>query len=134
MAMTRMQPAIPITVIDRIARLAARRSSGTRTACGAVRPRCLRFSSAARPGRWRSLATRAATVRKALAARLGLADVPQWHSQRDKLAEFAGLAVAGHRQPRQIRPGCRADGARRRRRSSLPAAAARRRCRTSRTR
>ncbi|TIV46791.1 MAG: 3-carboxy-cis,cis-muconate cycloisomerase, partial [Mesorhizobium sp.] len=29
-------------------------------------------------------------VRAALAAKLGLADAPQWHSQRDALAEFAG--------------------------------------------
>src|SRR5690606_17758310 len=30
-------------------------------------------------------------VRRAIAAELGLADQPQWQSQRDRLAEFSGL-------------------------------------------
>ncbi|MCX8998201.1 3-carboxy-cis,cis-muconate cycloisomerase [Rhizobiaceae bacterium BDR2-2] len=87
---TRMQAAIPITAADRVAawraplersrqRLAAFRRDGF----------AVQFGGAA--GTLEKLAGRGAQVRAALAARLGLADRPQWQSQRDTLAEFAGL-------------------------------------------
>ena len=88
MAYTRMQPAIPITAGDRIeswraplsrhrARLAALRSSLL----------VIQFGGAA--GTLERLGGNAATIREALAEELGLGDAPQWHSQRDRIAEFA---------------------------------------------
>ncbi len=46
-------------------------------------------SSAARRERWRSSATRPPRCAKSLAEELGLGDAPQWHSQRDRIAELA---------------------------------------------
>ena len=90
MAMTRMQPAIPITVIDRIrAWKVPLERHQSRLAEQSGRLLAIQFGGAA--GTLEKLGDKAATVRAALAARLGLADVPQWHSQRDALAEFAGL-------------------------------------------
>ncbi|WP_292580394.1 lyase family protein, partial [Mesorhizobium sp.] len=40
-------------------------------------------------GTLEKLGDKASAVRAALAAKLGLADAPQWHSRRDALAEFA---------------------------------------------
>ena len=110
-AMTRMQPAIPITVIRSHRSLAGAARATPVTPCGTVRPPAGRCNSAARrdPGKVGRQGPRRCA--QALAARLGLADAPQWHSQRDGLADFAGLALAGDRQPRQVRPGYRADGA-----------------------
>ncbi len=90
MGYTRMQAAIAITAGDRIsswkeplerhhARLAAFSKSGF----------ALQFGGAA--GTLEKLADKGPAVRAALAARLDLADQPQWHSQRDGLAEFAAL-------------------------------------------
>jgi len=86
---TRMQPAIPILVADRIAtwrqplerhrELLKERSA---------RLLAVQFGGAA--GTLDKLGDKAAAVRKGLAERLGLADAPQWHSQRDALADFAG--------------------------------------------
>lgn len=49
----------------------------------------VQFGGAA--GTLEKLGDKAAAVRAALAARLGLADAPQWHSQRDRLADFANV-------------------------------------------
>ncbi|WP_434723451.1 3-carboxy-cis,cis-muconate cycloisomerase [Mesorhizobium sp. RIZ17] len=89
MAMTRMQPAIPITVRDRIVSWRApleRHQERLKELSG--RLLVLQFGGAA--GTLEKLGDKAATVRAALAAKLGLGDAPQWHSQRDALAELAG--------------------------------------------
>jgi 3-carboxy-cis,cis-muconate cycloisomerase len=49
----------------------------------------LQFGGAA--GTLDKLGAKAAAVRSTLASALGLADVPQWQSQRDRLADFAGI-------------------------------------------
>ncbi|WP_027167675.1 3-carboxy-cis,cis-muconate cycloisomerase [Mesorhizobium sp. WSM3224] len=89
MAMTRMQPAIPITAADRIVSWRAplgRHQERLKEL--SVRLLAVQFGGAA--GTLEKLGDSAAAVRAALAAKLGLADAPQWHSQRDALAEFAG--------------------------------------------
>ena len=48
----------------------------------------VQFGGAA--GTLEKLGDKGPAVRAALAAKLGLGDAPQWHSQRDALAEFAG--------------------------------------------
>lgn len=89
-AMTRMQPAIVISVGDRIvawrapiergrARLATFRQTGLP----------VQFGGAA--GTLDQLGGGASSIRTALAAELGLADAPQWHNQRDRLAELASI-------------------------------------------
>ncbi|TIR21543.1 MAG: 3-carboxy-cis,cis-muconate cycloisomerase [Mesorhizobium sp.] len=88
MAMTRMQPAIPITVTNRTASWRApleRHQQRLAEISGGLL--ALQFGGAA--GTLEKLGDKAAAVRAALAAKLGLADAPQWHSQRDALAEFA---------------------------------------------
>ncbi|AZO12117.1 MULTISPECIES: 3-carboxy-cis,cis-muconate cycloisomerase [unclassified Mesorhizobium] len=88
MAVTRMQPAIPITVADRISCWRApleRHQQRFQEQAG--RLLVVQFGGAA--GTLDKLGNKAPAVRAALAARLGLADGPQWHSQRDALAEFA---------------------------------------------
>jgi 3-carboxy-cis,cis-muconate cycloisomerase len=87
--MTRMQPAVPIHVSDRIA--AWRRPlerHRDRLAELSGRLFVVQFGGAA--GTLDRLGERAGDVRRTLAAKLGLADSPQWHAQRDALAEFAG--------------------------------------------
>jgi len=90
MGHTRMQAAIPITVSDRIRawrepltrhrqRLDAFSENGF----------AVQFGGAA--GTLEKFGDKAAEVRKALAWELFLTDVPQWQSQRDRLAEFAGI-------------------------------------------
>ncbi|BCM20626.1 3-carboxy-cis,cis-muconate cycloisomerase [Mesorhizobium sp. J8] len=88
-AMTRMQPAISIAAADRIAswRMPLERNQ-QRLKEQAGRLVVVQFGGAA--GTLDKLGDKAAAVRAALAAKLGLADAPQWHSQRDALAEFAG--------------------------------------------
>lgn len=87
---TRMQPAIPIKVSDRIRswrdplirhrdRLAALSQSLFN----------VQFGGAA--GTLDKLGDKADAVRTALAKALELGDSPQWQSQRDRLAEFANL-------------------------------------------
>ncbi len=87
---TRMQAAIPITVSDRISswrapleRHHARLAALDETAFA------LQFGGAA--GTLEKFGDRGPALRSALAAALGLADRPQWQSQRDGLAEIAGL-------------------------------------------
>ena len=53
-------------------------------------PRLLVVQFGGAAGTLEKLGDKGPAVRAALAARLGLADAPQWHSQRDTLAEFAG--------------------------------------------
>ncbi|RWX80930.1 3-carboxy-cis,cis-muconate cycloisomerase [Neorhizobium lilium] len=90
MGYTRMQAAIPVTVSDRIrawqeplARHRQRLEAFERH--GFV----LQFGGAA--GTLDKLGDKAASVRAALAWALDLSDAPQWQSQRDRLAEFAGI-------------------------------------------
>ena len=88
-AMTRMQPAIPIKVSDRIASWRApleRHQQRLKDQSG--RLLVVQFGGAA--GTLEKLGDKGAAVRTALAIRLGLGDSAQWHSQRDALAEFAG--------------------------------------------
>ena len=88
MAHTRMQPAIPIRVADRIESWRApilrhlERLDAVRQSIAVVQ-----FGGAA--GTLDALGGKGPAVRAALAARVGLADAPQWHSQRDRIAELA---------------------------------------------
>ncbi|MGE0280646.1 MAG: 3-carboxy-cis,cis-muconate cycloisomerase [Rhizobiaceae bacterium] len=90
MARTRMQPAIEITAVDRI--------HAWREPLGRIRDDlnhwrrdslAIQFGGAA--GTLEKLDERAAAVRAALARVLDLADAPQWHSQRDRIAGLAGI-------------------------------------------
>jgi 3-carboxy-cis,cis-muconate cycloisomerase len=90
LAHTRMQPAMDITVSDRIRSWReplARHQD--RLAAIADQVAVVQFGGAA--GTLEKLGGKGAEVRKALAGKLGLADIPQWHSQRDRLVDFAGL-------------------------------------------
>ena len=90
MAMTRMQPAIPITGVGPHQGVAARRCSGTGSGCRSSPARLLVVQFGGAAGTLEKLGDKAEAVRAALAAKLGLGDAPQWHSQRDALADFAG--------------------------------------------
>ena len=90
MGHTRMQPAIPVTVADRVrawreplARHRQRLESFSTS--GFV----LQFGGAA--GTLEKLAGKADVVRQGLAVELSLGDAPQWQSQRDRLVELAGI-------------------------------------------
>ncbi|WP_245455040.1 3-carboxy-cis,cis-muconate cycloisomerase [Mesorhizobium sp. M9A.F.Ca.ET.002.03.1.2] len=86
---TRMQPARPIRAADRIESWRApllrhiERLETVRRSTGVIQ-----FGGAA--GTLDAFGEKGLTVRAALAARLGLADAPQWHGQRDRVAELAG--------------------------------------------
>ncbi|ESY69201.1 MULTISPECIES: 3-carboxy-cis,cis-muconate cycloisomerase [Mesorhizobium] len=87
--MTRMQPAIPIQVQDRVtAWRAPLQRHQERLSEQSRRLLVVQFGGAA--GTLEKLGDKGAAIRAALAAKLGLADAPQWHSQRDALADFAG--------------------------------------------
>ncbi|HET9535471.1 MAG TPA: 3-carboxy-cis,cis-muconate cycloisomerase, partial [Mesorhizobium sp.] len=90
MGRTHMQAAIPITVADRIdawrAPLLRHRDRLGRALQGLL---SVQFGGSA--GTLDKFGGKAAAVRAALAEELGLADTPQWHSQRDRIAEFAGV-------------------------------------------
>ncbi|MBD0415504.1 3-carboxy-cis,cis-muconate cycloisomerase [Oryzicola mucosus] len=90
MGHTRMQAAIPITVADRIeswrAPLARHRDRLSHSAKDLL---VVQFGGAA--GTLEKLGTKGPAVRASLAARLGLGDAAQWHSQRDRIADFANL-------------------------------------------
>lgn len=93
MGRTRMQAAIPITVADRVVawrspleRHAERLSSFAATGLA------VQFGGAA--GTLEKLGDAAPAVRAALARELGLADEPQWHSQRERIVELGGLLAA----------------------------------------
>jgi 3-carboxy-cis,cis-muconate cycloisomerase len=90
MGHTRMQAAIPITAADRIRawreplhrhrdRLEAFLADGFP----------VQFGGAA--GTLDRLGDKGGAIRAAIAKELGLADVPQWQSQRDGIAEFGGM-------------------------------------------
>ncbi|RWC33730.1 MAG: 3-carboxy-cis,cis-muconate cycloisomerase [Mesorhizobium sp.] len=89
MGMTRMQPAIPIKVADRMAawRTPLQRHQ-ERLPEQSRRLLVLQFGGAA--GTLEKLGDKGSAVRAALAAKLGLGDAPQWQNQRDALADFAG--------------------------------------------
>lgn len=90
MARTRMQAAIPITVPDRIRAWRAPLSRHRERLAAQKKPLlAVQFGGAA--GTLEKLGDKGASLRAALAGKLGLADAPQWHSQRDNLGEFAGL-------------------------------------------
>lgn len=93
MGRTRMQPAIPITVADRLDswRQPLERVA-ERLEIFALEGLAVQFGGAA--GTLEKLGDTAAAVRAALADELGLVDAPQWHSQRDRIGELAGLLAA----------------------------------------
>lgn len=88
MGHTRMQPAIPIVAGDRIEswRAPLRRH---RARLETLRSSLLVIQFGGAAGTLEKLGGDAPAIRKALAEELGLGDAPQWHSQRDSLAEFA---------------------------------------------
>ncbi|MBU1312384.1 MAG: 3-carboxy-cis,cis-muconate cycloisomerase [Alphaproteobacteria bacterium] len=90
MGHTRMQAAIPITVADRIRawREPLQRHRG-RLEAFSVEGFAVQFGGAA--GTLDRLGDKGVAIRHAIAKELGLADVPQWQSQRDCLAEFGGI-------------------------------------------
>jgi 3-carboxy-cis,cis-muconate cycloisomerase len=90
MGFTRMQAAIPITAADRIRTWREPVvGSAARFDAFAADGFALQFGGAA--GTLEKLGEKADVVRTALAGELGLADRPQWQSQRDRVAEFASL-------------------------------------------
>ncbi|TPL91624.1 3-carboxy-cis,cis-muconate cycloisomerase [Mesorhizobium sp. B2-3-12] len=86
--MTRMQAAIPIKVADRVnAWRAPLQRHQERLSQQSARLLVVQFGGAA--GTLEKLGDQGPAIRAALAAKLGLADASQWHSQRDALADFA---------------------------------------------
>ncbi|MDL2401387.1 3-carboxy-cis,cis-muconate cycloisomerase [Rhizobium mayense] len=87
MGHTRMQPAIPVTVSDRL--------RSWRDPLEKYRDRLtqetfpVQFGGAA--GTLEKLGAKAAAVRASLAQELDLTDEPQWQNQRGKIADLAGL-------------------------------------------
>jgi 3-carboxy-cis,cis-muconate cycloisomerase len=90
MGHTRMQAAMPITVHDRIDawRAPLFRDRERLTFLTRTFP-VIQLGGAA--GTLEKLGDKANAVRQRLAAALGLHDAPQWHSQRDRIADFAGF-------------------------------------------
>ncbi|MFI0844889.1 3-carboxy-cis,cis-muconate cycloisomerase [Mesorhizobium sp. IMUNJ 23232] len=89
MGVTRMQPALPIRAADRIAVWQAPlRRHRDRLTHLSEDLFTVQFGGAV--GTLEALGDKALPVRKSLAERLGLGDKPQWHSQRDTLADFTG--------------------------------------------
>ncbi|UXT50817.1 3-carboxy-cis,cis-muconate cycloisomerase [Agrobacterium tumefaciens] len=87
---TRMQAAIGITVADRAASwIAPLERHLLRLETFSQNGFALQFGGAA--GTLEKLGDHAAAVRTDLAKRLGLADRPQWQSQRDGIAEFGNI-------------------------------------------
>ncbi|HEV7246522.1 MAG TPA: 3-carboxy-cis,cis-muconate cycloisomerase [Shinella sp.] len=93
MGRTRMQAAIEITVKDRIEswRSPLARHAG-RLKGFAKDGLAVQFGGAA--GTLEKLGAKGPAVRAALARELGLADAPQWHSQRDRIGDLAALLAA----------------------------------------
>jgi len=89
MGRTRMQAAIPITVG---ARVASWRGPLARQAARLERlaPEILVVQFGGAAGTLEKLGDKAGAVRAALAGALGLGDVPQWQSQRDRIVELGG--------------------------------------------
>ena len=87
---TRMQAAIAITVGDRVASwINPLERHLVRIDTFLQHGFAVQFGGAA--GTLEKLGDNAGTVRADLAKRLGLSDKPQWHSQRDGIAELANL-------------------------------------------
>lgn len=87
---TRMQAALPINVADRLrAWSAPAKRSCERIGAWRENQAALQFGGAA--GTLEKLGDKAPQVRSLLAAELGLGDVPQWHSQRDRLADLSNI-------------------------------------------
>jgi 3-carboxy-cis,cis-muconate cycloisomerase len=87
-AVTRMQPAIQISVGSRIEtwrQPLERHKLRLREQC----PRLLVVQFGGPVGTLDALGEAGRAVRASLAARLGLADAPQWHNQRDTIAELS---------------------------------------------
>ncbi len=89
MGRTRMQAAIPITVG---ARLASWRDPLARQAVRleTLAPEILVVQLGGAAGTLEKLGAEGPAVRAAVAEALGLGDAPQWHSQRDRIAELGG--------------------------------------------
>lgn len=89
MAHTRMQAAMPFTVGDRLRswRVPLARS---RSRLAGVREEVLVVQFGGAVGTLDKLGDRSEAVRAGLAARLGLGDVPAWHSQRDRIMVLGG--------------------------------------------
>ena len=87
MAHTRMQVALPFTVADKIGTWAMPLLRD-RTRLVALKPRLLVVQLGGPVGTRGELGSSAAAIARGMAQRLGLADAPAWHSQRDGLAEF----------------------------------------------
>ncbi|WP_378946036.1 3-carboxy-cis,cis-muconate cycloisomerase [Mesorhizobium sp. ANAO-SY3R2] len=90
MGRTRMQAAIEITVADRICAWRGPLERH-RARLAVLRPELLVVQFGGAAGTLEKLDDKAASVRSALAEKLGLGDAPQWQSQRDRLADFASL-------------------------------------------
>lgn len=90
MGYTRMQAAIPIGAADRIMTWQAPLERDlSRLSVLLETNFAIQFGGAA--GTLEKLGDKGSAVRAALATRLDLVDLPQWHNQRDLLAEFAGV-------------------------------------------
>lgn len=90
MGRTRMQAAIDITVADRVSSWRAPLERH-RARLAAIRPELLVVQFGGAAGTLEMLGDKGAAVRRLLAQKLRLHDAPQWHSQRDRLVDFAGL-------------------------------------------
>ena len=89
MGRTRMQAAIPITARDRLAAWRGPLARQRARLDGLAREvLVVQFGGAA--GTLEKLGEKGPAVRARLAARLGLGDVAQWHSQRDRITLLAG--------------------------------------------
>ena len=88
MAHTRMQQALPFTAADK---LQTWRAPLERQAAGlqALIPRVLALQLGGPVGTRTDFGGKGDAVAAAMAAALGLADAPCWHTQRDRIAEFA---------------------------------------------
>lgn len=89
MGRTRMQAAIDITVGDRIAAWGDPLRRHLQRV-EQMRPRVLVVQFGGAAGTLERFGEKGPALRAELASRLGLADAPQWHSQRDRIAELAG--------------------------------------------
>lgn len=93
MGRTRMQAAIPITVADRLQSWCMPlERAAERLRIFALNGPVVQFGGAV--GTLEKLADKGVAVRVALAHELGLVDAPQWHCQRDRIGELAGLLAA----------------------------------------
>ena len=86
---TRMQPAIPIQVADRVRAWRAPLQRHQEKLPEQSR-RLLVVQLGGAAGTLEKFGDKGPAVRADLAARFGLADAPQWQSQRDALADFSG--------------------------------------------